>query len=148
VTYQQVLSELVKTAQALQQEKVLAGARYSKPQDDCRRAAWRAFFSFKDRYADLRPPHAGTIHRSQGSTYDIAYLDLTDIGHNTKWYEIAKLLYVGLTRPRHTVLATGALPERLYGPPAEPAGGGGAVLPPLTSGVPDAAPETRPGAAG
>ena len=145
LTYQQVLSELVRTAQALQQEKVLAGARYSKPQDDCRRAAWRAFFSFKERYADLRPPHAGTIHRSQGSTYDVAYLDLTDIGRNTKWYEIAKLLYVGLTRPRHTVIATGALPERLYGPPlGQPATPWRTVLEPLTPVVTNTAPETLP----
>src|SRR5512143_560222 len=33
VTYQQVLSELVREAQALQQEKALAGARYFKAQD-------------------------------------------------------------------------------------------------------------------
>ena len=145
VTYQRVLSELVRTAQALQQEKVQAGTRYSKPQDACRRAAWRAFFSFKDRYADLRPPHAGTIHRSQGSTYDIAYLDLTDIGRNTKWYEIAKLLYVGLTRPRHTVFATGALPERLYDPPLRsPAGGGREALEPLIPIVLDPTPEIQP----
>ncbi|MFO1432953.1 MAG: AAA family ATPase [Candidatus Competibacteraceae bacterium] len=118
--YQPVLSELVRTAQALQQEKTLVGVRYSKAQDDCRRAAWRAFFQFKERSADLRPPHAGTIHRRQGSTYDIAYLDLTDIGRNTKGYEIAKRLYVGLTRPRHAVLATGTLPERLYTPRLDP----------------------------
>jgi exodeoxyribonuclease-5 len=118
-TYQWVLSSLVKTAQALQQEKVQAGAHYSPYQDRQRRAAWRAFFEFKDRYADVRPPHAGTIHRSQGSTYDVAYLDVSDIGRNTKWYEIAKLLYVGLTRPRHTVVATGALPARLYAPATE-----------------------------
>ncbi|HJW30809.1 MAG TPA: hypothetical protein VJ508_16355, partial [Saprospiraceae bacterium] len=30
------------------------------------------------------------------------------------------LLYVGLTRPRHAVLATGALPERLYTPRLDP----------------------------
>ena len=137
LVYQHVLSDRVRTAQGLQQEKVLAGARYSKAQDDCRRATWRAFFSFKDRYADLRPPHAGTIHRSQGSTYDVAYLDLTDIGRNTKWYEIAKLLYVGLTRPRHTVLATGALPARLYGPPSEPVAGGSEAREPLTTVMPN-----------
>ena len=143
VTYQQVLSELVRTAQGLQQEKAMAGSRYSKAQDDCRRAAWRAFFQFKERYADLRPPHAGTIHRSQGSTYDLAYLDLTDIGRNTKWYEIAKLLYVGLTRPRHAVLATGALPARLYAPPAEPDAGGNEVPEPLDPSVIDAVLETE-----
>jgi exodeoxyribonuclease-5 len=141
VTYQQVLSELVRTAQGLQQEKAMAGARYSKAQDDCRRAAWRAFFQFKERYADLRPPHAGTIHRSQGSTYDMAYLDLTDIGRNTKWYEIAKLLYVGLTRPRHAVLATGALPARLYDLPVEPHADGGEAPEPLTAMLPDTTPE-------
>ncbi|HYQ92191.1 MAG TPA: helicase C-terminal domain-containing protein, partial [Candidatus Competibacteraceae bacterium] len=135
--YQQVLSDLVRTAQALQQEKAMAGARYAKAQDDCRRAAWRAFFQFKERYADLRPPHAGTIHRSQGSTYDLAYLDLTDIGRNTKWYEIAKLLYVGLTRPRHTVMATGTLPERLYTPRFDPLADEDEALEPRTAGSAD-----------
>jgi exodeoxyribonuclease-5 len=145
LTYQRLLSELVQTAQALQQEKVRAGVRYAKPQDDRRRAAWRTFFHFKDRYADLRPPHAGTIHRSQGSTYDLAYLDLTDIGRNTKWYEIAKLLYVGLTRPRHRVIATGALPERLYDLPLEPpAARGHAALESLPPAIPNAASENPP----
>jgi len=53
---------------------------------------------------------------------------------NTKWYEIAKLLYVGLTRPRYRVIATGTLPERLYTPRFDsPAVGWDEALEPLTA---------------
>ena len=79
-------------AQARQQEKVRAGVRYSQQQEDRRKAAWRAFFNCKERYAAVRLPHAGILHWSQGSRYNVACLDLTDIGRNTQWYEIAKLL--------------------------------------------------------
>jgi hypothetical protein len=84
-------------------------------------------------------PYIPTLNRGCAECrYDIAYLDLTDIGRNTKWYEIAKLLYVGLTRPRHAVIATGTLPERLYTLRLDPpAAAGDEVLEPLTAGSAD-----------
>ena len=82
--------------------------------DDERRAAWREFFAWKGRMADLRPPHACTVHKSQGSTFNLAFIDLADIGRCTRADLIARLVYVALTRPRDTAIFTGELPARLY----------------------------------
>lgn len=82
--------------------------------DEERRAAWREFFAWKGRMADLRPPHASTVHKSQGGTFKLAFIDLADIGRCTRADLIARLVYVALTRPRETAVITGALPARLY----------------------------------
>lgn len=82
--------------------------------DGERRAAWREFFAWKGRMADLRPPHACTVHKSQGSTFTVAFIDLADIGRCTRADLTARLVYVALTRPRDTAIFTGELPARLY----------------------------------
>jgi exodeoxyribonuclease-5 len=118
--YWETLSHLAKVARALQAEHNAhrdAGTlhHYPQPQDQARRAAWVAFFAFKDAtFADLRPVHAATVHRSQGSTYQTVFVDLTDIGRNTRRDVLLRLLYVGLTRARGDVYVTGELPARLY----------------------------------
>jgi exodeoxyribonuclease-5 len=118
--YRRTLSHLAQIAQALQAEHNAhrdAGTlhRYSPAHDQRRRQAWVAFFQFKDAlFADLRPIHASTAHRSQGSTYQTVFVDLTDIGRNTRRDVLLRLLYVGLTRARGDVYVTGELPARLY----------------------------------
>ena len=82
--------------------------------DQDRRAAWREFFDVKRRFADLRPPHAQTVHKSQGSTYRYAFIDAGDIGRCTRSKLLARLLYVALTRPSETAIISGELPARLY----------------------------------
>lgn len=59
---------------------------------------WRAFYHIKETWADLRPIHALTCHKSQGSTYEEVFVDLDDIGKNTLWQECARLAYVAVTR--------------------------------------------------
>ena len=118
--YRLRLSALAKTAQQFQAEHKAhrdAGTlhRYPQDQDRKRRAAWVEFFDFKDAtFADLRPVHAATVHRSQGSTYQTVFVDLSDIGRNTRRDVLLRLLYVGLTRARGDVYVTGELPARLY----------------------------------
>ena len=74
-----------------------------------------AFFEFKnDTFCDLRPIHSSTVHKAQGSTYQTVYVDLTDIGRNTRKDVLLRLLYVALTRSRGDVVVTGELPGRLY----------------------------------
>jgi ATP-dependent exoDNAse (exonuclease V) alpha subunit len=67
-------------------------------------------------FCDLRPIHASTVHKSQGSTYQTVYVDLTDIGRNTRRDVLLRLLYVALTRAKGDVVVTGELPSRLYLP--------------------------------
>ena len=82
--------------------------------DQERRAAWRRYFAIKEKLADLRPPHACTIHKAQGSTFHRAFIDLADIGRANQPGTIARLAYVALTRPRETAIVTGELPSGLY----------------------------------
>ena len=120
--YRLALSRLAQTARQLQAERNAHRDgetlhRYPPQQDRRRRAAWVEFFTFKDAtFADLRPIHAATVHRSQGSTYQTAFVDLTDIGRNTRRDVLLRLLYVALTRARGDVVVTGELPERLARP--------------------------------
>lgn len=110
-----LLSKAAKERQAELNEYQRLGKRYPKEKDNARKEAWCDFFSFKDdRFADLRPIHSSTVHRSQGSTYGKVFIDLNDIGRCTKRNEVLRLLYVALTRPQGDVVLTGNLPRRLY----------------------------------
>lgn len=73
---------------------------------------WTAFFEIKDEWADLRPIHAQTVHKSQGSTYREVFIDLSNIGKNNKWQEVARLVYVAITRASHRVHLFGQLQNR------------------------------------
>ena len=76
---------------------------------------WYEFFNLKNTYADFRPNHASTVHKSQGSTYSNVCIDLTDIGLNNKPMEVARLLYVGITRAKHKLYLYGELPDKYKG---------------------------------
>lgn len=64
---------------------------------------WGPYFTIKDDWADLRPIHASTVHKAQGSTYRKVFVDLDDIGRNTRWRDLVRLLYVAVTRASHEV---------------------------------------------
>jgi len=73
---------------------------------------WNNYFKIKNEWGDFRPIHAQTVHKAQGSTYKKVFIDLTDIGKNNKWYEVARLMYVAITRASHEVHLFGELKER------------------------------------
>lgn len=57
-----------------------------------------------NKLAPLRHSYSNTIHKSQGSTYDVAILDFPDIYRSREMR--ARLMYVGATRPsQYLVLA-------------------------------------------
>lgn len=58
---------------------------------------WRKFFTVKGMYADVKYNYAGTLHKSQGSTYNNVFLDLTDMFGDDEDL-LLRLLYVGITR--------------------------------------------------
>lgn len=64
---------------------------------------WKPYFHIKDNWADLRPIHANTVHKAQGSTYRKVFIDLADIGRNTRWRDLVRMLYVAITRASHEV---------------------------------------------
>lgn len=74
--------------------------------------AWSEFYAIKNEWADLRPVHAQTVHKSQGSTYKKVFVDVDDIARNNKWYEVARLMYVAITRASCEVHLFGSLSDR------------------------------------
>lgn len=61
----------------------------------------------EERWIDLRAAFAQTINKSQGSTYDKVFIDLDDIAKCNNGDSIARMMYVGPSRARHTVYLTG-----------------------------------------
>ena len=82
------------------------------------RTAWARYFAAKEAFADLRPPHAVTVHKSQGSTYRHVLIQVEDIARAAAQPEhlLARLLYVATTRAAETAAFYGSLPAHLYGP--------------------------------
>lgn len=77
---------------------------------------WRLFYRLSQTYPDLRPRDASTVHKAQGSTYDIVFVDLTDISTCTNNEQVARMLYVAVSRPRTRLVLFGELKERHGGP--------------------------------
>ena len=70
---------------------------------------WTNFYAIKEGWLDLRPVHACTVHKSQGSTYKETFIDLNDISKNTKWNEVCRMVYVAITRASNKVHLYGEL---------------------------------------
>lgn len=73
---------------------------------------WRQFYHLKNNYPDLRPKDAATVYKAQGSTYESVILDLTNIGKCNQADQVARMLYVGVSRPRQRLYLYGQLPPR------------------------------------
>lgn len=58
-------------------------------------------------WIDLRAVYAQTVNKSQGSTYDRVFIDLDDIKRCNSGDQIARMLYVAVSRARHQVILTG-----------------------------------------
>ena len=59
----------------------------------------------------LRLPHACTIHKSQGSTYENVYIDLDSFKACKDRETLARLLYVAVSRAKNHVYFHGSLPK-------------------------------------
>lgn len=64
------------------------------------RKLWKDFWALKEAFHSLRHSYAITSHRSQGSTYQTAFVDWGDILLNQNRKEAFQSLYVASTRPR------------------------------------------------
>jgi energy-coupling factor transporter ATP-binding protein EcfA2 len=63
----------------------------------------------ESQWIDLRAAYACTINKAQGSTFDRVFVDLDDIRRCNSGDQIARMLYVGVSRARHQVFLTGDL---------------------------------------
>jgi hypothetical protein len=65
---------------------------------------WRGKFYFAEQFADIKYNHAITVHKSQGSTYKEAILNIGDILICRDINERTRLLYTGITRASDVVI--------------------------------------------
>lgn len=63
----------------------------------------------EQQWIDLRAAYACTINKAQGSTFDRVFIDLDDIRRCNSGDQIARMLYVAVSRARHQVYLTGDL---------------------------------------
>lgn len=75
---------------------------------------WSIHFALKENYMDLRPRDAATVHKAQGSTYDIVFIDLANISTCNITDQVARMLYVAFSRARTEIVLYGNLAPK-YG---------------------------------
>ncbi len=61
---------------------------------------WKLYYETRDMFANVQYIHASTIHKLQGSTYDVSYIDIFSLVNNQYMSneEKYRLLYVAVTR--------------------------------------------------
>lgn len=66
---------------------------------------WQIFYAVRDMFADVQYVHASTIHKLQGSTHDVAYIDLFSLSDNRYMSDEEKyrLAYVAITRASQNI---------------------------------------------
>lgn len=68
------------------------------------RSKWKAFWAFKEIVHSLRHSYATTVHKSQGSTYNTAYVLAKDIFVNRNPEEARKCFYVAVSRAKSKLI--------------------------------------------
>jgi exodeoxyribonuclease V len=63
----------------------------------------------EEEWPDLRAMYACTVNKSQGSTFNKVFIDLTDISKCNSGNQIARMLYVAVSRAKTQVFLTGDL---------------------------------------
>lgn len=59
---------------------------------------WKCKYFFEEQFAQTKYNHAITVHKSQGSTYKEAVLNVGNINYNRNEIERTRMLYTGITR--------------------------------------------------
>ena len=77
--------------------------------------SWHQYYALKNKYPDLRQRDAATVHKSQGSTYESVFIDLTNISTCHQPNAVARMLYVAFTRPRTRIFLYGELAPKYGG---------------------------------
>jgi hypothetical protein len=80
-----------------------------------RKKDWPRYFMLKDTFPDLRPGDACTFHKSQGSTHDIVLIDAENLSTCNNANDVARMLYVGVSRARTAVAFYGQLAKKYGG---------------------------------
>lgn len=70
---------------------------------------YSAVSEMEDRWIDLRGAYACTINKAQGSTFGSVFIDLDDVGRCNSGDQLARMMYVAVSRAKHRVYLTGDL---------------------------------------
>lgn len=76
---------------------------------------WQAFFKLKGQFPDLRQRDARTVYKAQGSSHPVVYIDAENLStcHNPS--QVARQLYVAVSRARHRIVFYGDLASKYGG---------------------------------
>ena len=79
-------------------KSIVASAK--RAQHPRKKELWQTFYAVRDMFADVQYVHSSTIHKLQGSTHDVAYIDLFSLSDNRYMSDEEKyrLTYVAITR--------------------------------------------------
>lgn len=75
-----------------------------------RNKRWTEYFDINESWLDLRVPYASTVYKAQGNSHDVVFINLADIGQCTIASDVARMLYVAISRARKQVYLFGELP--------------------------------------
>lgn len=76
---------------------------------------WPTYFKLKQKFPDLRPRTASTVHKAQGQSLDTVFIDLDNLSTCTQAKVVAHLLYVAVSRARNRVVLYGTLAPKYGG---------------------------------
>lgn len=80
-----------------------------------RNSDWPNYFKLKNNFPDLRSRDSSTVYKAQGSTFESVYIDLQNIGTSNISDQVARMLYVAVSRPRNRLFFYGRLPAKYLG---------------------------------
>lgn len=99
-----VLDHVIRVFQPKSLQEKNARIKLARQQED-----FSKVFEMESQWSDLRAAYACTINKAQGSTFDRVFVDLDDIRRCNSGDQIARMLYVGVSRARTQVFLTGDL---------------------------------------
>lgn len=76
---------------------------------------WTGYFYLKQQFPDLRPKDASTVYKAQGSTYDTVIIDLDNISKCNHANQVARMMYVAVSRPKNKIILYGKLKDAYSG---------------------------------
>jgi ATP-dependent exoDNAse (exonuclease V) alpha subunit len=82
------------------QLKKLADSAEKEKDIKSRIKKWREYYGFMEEFAAVKYNYAITVHNSQGSTYENAFIVYQDINKNYRADEKRRILYTAITRPK------------------------------------------------
>lgn len=88
---------------------------YRRKEAKSGKSSWAPFFEIEQFFADLRPVHASTVYKAQGSTYETVFVNLNDIGKCHVSSTVARMVNVAATRAKTKVVLFGDLPHKYRG---------------------------------